>query len=499
MSRQFPVVNTASDTFANWISKENNIINLVNTDVVTTSTNTAGDLTVGNGFVIGIFGSNTLVATSIRGGNVNTPNVLLVSSNVNFTGGQSNISTNAYISGANLYVTSLNSKFIGNSFFYSNTSQDVVSVVSNATNYSFSVNVNSGFTVTGNTTFNNRVNVTGNAYFANTIAVTGSAVFSNTIEIVGSANLQSSANIGGALGVTGGATIAGVLNVTGATGLSNTISVSGNATFSNTVTVTGLATFVNAVATFANVSNLHSTSINIGGGTVTGNSTGLYGVYYSGTINSSSIGFLANSTNITVGNSSINASITSTGIIANSGTFYNLNVTGSLIGTFSATGNFIPSPNNVLLIGTSGNTFNHIYVTNTYTNSISSYSGNLSIASSISLTGEMMINSNTVITAGRYNFTTGAQAAVDTFNNTSYRSAEYLIQMSETGTTNYHVTKLVAYHDGTSAYSSEYAQMFNNISLGTITTDVSGGNVRVLVSPVTQNVVVKYSKTLITV
>jgi hypothetical protein len=499
MSRQFPVVNTASDTFANWITKDNNIINLVNTDVVTTSSNSAGDLTVGNGFVIGIFGSNTVVATDIRGGNVTASNVLLLSSNVNFTGSQANIATNVAISGANLYVTSTSSKFIGNAVFQSNATQAVVSITTNATNYALAVNVNSGFTVTGNATFNNRVDVTGNAYFANTISVTGGASFSNTIEVIGAANLQSSANVGGALGVVAGATIGGVLNLTGAATLSNTISVAGNATFSNTMNVVGVATFVNTTATFANVANLYATAINIGSGAVTGNSTGLYGVYYSGTINSTSNGYFANSTVITVGNTSINTAITPSSITANSGTFYNLNVTGSLIGTFSATGNFIPSPNNSLLIGTSANVFSHIYATNTYTNAISSYSGNLSIVSSVSLNGALMINSNNVITSGRYGFSSSSQAAIDAFAVATYRSGEYLIQMSETGTTNYHVTKLVVYHDDTSAYSSEFAQLFNNISLGTVTTDVSGGNVRVLVAPASANVVVKYSRNLITV
>jgi hypothetical protein len=43
MSRQFGIVNVASFSFGNWIARDNDIINLVNTDVVTTATNTAGD------------------------------------------------------------------------------------------------------------------------------------------------------------------------------------------------------------------------------------------------------------------------------------------------------------------------------------------------------------------------------------------------------------------------------------------------------------------------
>jgi hypothetical protein len=500
MSRQLNTVNAAADTFGNWVIKTNDIVLLVNTDVVTVEQNTAGDLTVGNGYVIGIFGSNTLVATDIRGGSVTSSNVLLISSNANFTGSQVNSAANVYVSSSNTYIkTTSATTFEGNVYAYANTSQQILGIVSNATHYSINANVNNGFLVTGNTNLYGALAVNLASTFSNTVGITGATTLSNTLNVVGAANLQSTANVGGTLGVVGTGTFYGSLVVNGAATFSNTIAVTGNATFSNTINVTGNATFVNVYAAYANIANLHAVSLDAGGGTLIANSSGVYGVFYSNSISSSTNGFFSNSTLIALGNTSVNTMVTPTTITSNTGYFYNLNVTGSLVGTFSATGNFIPSPNNVLLIGTSSNVFNHIYATNTYTNSISSFSGNLNISTSTSLTGNLMINSNNVITSGRYVFLSGSSAAIDSFPIATYRSGEYMLQMNETGTTNYHVSKLVVYHDDTTAYSSEFAQLFNNTSLGTVTTDVSGGNVRVLVAPASSNVIVKYSKNLITV
>ena len=500
MARQLNIVNTAADTFGNWVSKTNEIVLLVNTDVVTVEQNSVGDFTTGNGFVIGIFGSNTLVATNIRGGNVAASATLNITSNANFTSSQVNSTANVYFESSNTYVkTSNNITLEGNTYFYANASQQILNIISNSSHYSISANVANGFTVTGNTSLYGSLSVNLASTFSNTVAITGAATLSNTINVVGAANLQSTANVGGTLGVVGAATFSAAVSIGGAATLSSTIAVTGNATFSNTMDVTGEATFVNAKATFANVTNLVANVINVGSGGFTANSTGSYSVYYSGAITSSTNGYFANASLITIGNTSVNTQITSGTVSSNNGVFNNLNVLGSIVGTVSPSGNFIPTPNNVLLIGTASNVFSQIYATNTYTNSISSFSGNLNIATSVSLTGGLMINANNVIGSGRYAFASGSTAAVDTFPVATYRSGEYMLQMNETGTTNYHVTKLVVYHDDTAAYSSEFAQLFNNISLGTITTDVSGGNVRVLVNPVSSNVVVKYTRNLITV
>ena len=70
------------------------------------------------------------------------------------------------------------------------------------------------------------------------------------------------------------------------------------------------------------------------------------------------------------------------------------------------------------------------------------------------------------------------QTAIDVFSATTYRSAKYIIQA--TNSTNYHYTEVAIVHDGTTAYATEFATMFTGSSLVSFAVDISGGNVRLL-------------------
>jgi len=92
-----PSVNIASDTFDSWIAATNSAIYALQNIVVTVSPTNPGDYTYGNGYVQGILGANTLVATNIRSGNVQGANsTLYIQSNTSFTG--NSVSVNGYIS-----------------------------------------------------------------------------------------------------------------------------------------------------------------------------------------------------------------------------------------------------------------------------------------------------------------------------------------------------------------------------------------------------------------
>jgi hypothetical protein len=103
------------------------------------------------------------------------------------------------------------------------------------------------------------------------------------------------------------------------------------------------------------------------------------------------------------------------------------------------------------------------------------------------------------MTTGTYSFSGLTQIAIDTFALATYRSVEYTLQFADTASSSYHVTKVLAYHDGTAGYSAEYAQLYNNSSLATITVDVSAGNVRLLVTPAIATTTVKFTRSLITI
>lgn len=205
MSKTLSSINTAADTFQNWIDRTNSIINLLDTEVVTA--NSTGALTSGNGFVNGYFGANTLVATYIRGGNVSTNSVLTFETNTVFS---SNVSISQHLSVTN------------------------------------SVSLSNTLTATGNVTLSNTLLVVGNTNFSNTLTILGLAnaagglntttVNATAINVGANINLTTSyINVGNSSVNTyvnssmitiGGVNVATVSSVS-AIGISNTVTFTG--------------------------------------------------------------------------------------------------------------------------------------------------------------------------------------------------------------------------------------------------------------------------------
>lgn len=86
---------------------------------------------------------------------------------------------------------------------------------------------------------------------------------------------------------------------------------------------------------------------------------------------------------------------------------------------------------------------------------------------------------------------TSSNQIFHTLDSTTYRSAKYLIQLKSGSA--YQVEELLIIHDGTSAYITEYAVTRSGLNLSTFDADVSGGNLRLLVTPL--NAVTTYKAT----
>ena len=101
------------------------------------------------------------------------------------------------------------------------------------------------------------------------------------------------------------------------------------------------------------------------------------------------------------------------------------------------------------------------------------------IGTGVSITGNIDIDDTTVIGSATASLSTLTQTAIHTeLPIATYRSVEYTIQATEG--TNFHATKILALHNGTTAYHSEYGTIFNNSSVASFDVDVSGGNLRLL-------------------
>jgi hypothetical protein len=105
------ITNTASQSIDTLVSVVNTIAQAISTEVVTANSAANGALTVGNGFVSGIFGASVSVGLTFRGGSVSTPadgqwtsNVVITTPNDKFYVGNTSVFSSmnsTFIVGAN--------------------------------------------------------------------------------------------------------------------------------------------------------------------------------------------------------------------------------------------------------------------------------------------------------------------------------------------------------------------------------------------------------------
>ena len=552
---------TNTQSFGTWLQRTNDIVTILGANVVTADSTAAGSVTTGNTYVNGYFGANNLnINTSLGGGTINNPNTLYMSTNLvvtnstAFFGNSSSSVQLGYLSAAsslqenfgnqnnfiqNILLNSNNgTSASGDYVVYDNNSAGINSNnfidfginSSNWSNTQWTVNGPSdGYIYTGNT--NLSIGTAGQKYinfFANGTFATNEVMritsganvgIGNTnpnakLQVTGTANISGNVVFGGTL------QIANTINVTGNSVFSNTINVTGNAVFSNTVTATGLVTVNNFNSTVANSVNVNvSNSLSVASVFVANSTVVNSASFAVGTISTSN-GFLANSSLITLGNNSVNTFITANSITTNTVNTYVLNVTGLFIASNSALGSIFPPVgfSNTYAIGNSSLYFSNSYVYSTFTNSVSSFSGLLTLTSNTNINGIANVSGNTTIGgsanvsgnvvlggvislanintmySNNFNFSSTAQITVDSFSTSVFRSAEYLIELTDTNTSSYQLTKILLIHDGSSAYITEFGTIVNNSSLCSFVADVNGGNARLRGTPATSTVVAKFTR-----
>lgn len=103
------------------------------------------------------------------------------------------------------------------------------------------------------------------------------------------------------------------------------------------------------------------------------------------------------------------------------------------------------------------------------------------------------------IASGNTTLSTVSQTVIDTFSASTYRSAKYLVQITDNVSNYYHVTELMFIWNGSSVQKIEYAVVTTAGELGTFDADINSGNVRLLLTATDSNSrTVKYQRTLIT-
>lgn len=100
--------------------------------------------------------------------------------------------------------------------------------------------------------------------------------------------------------------------------------------------------------------------------------------------------------------------------------------------------------------------------------------------------------------SGNTTFASVSQQTIDTFPTSSYRSAKYLVQITDNVSNYYHVTELLLIWNTSTVQKVEYAVVTTAGELGTIDADINSGNVRLLFTASdAHNRTIKYHRTLI--
>ena len=509
--------------------------------------------------------SNSSFAVATFSGNSSTSSIQLNAKTLSFTGNTTFANAVAITGAATLSSTlSVASQAtIGSTLAVSGAANALSTLgVTGATTLANTLSVTGNtvlsntITVTGNAVFSNTLAVTGNVALSNTLIVSGAtqvlSLVSTGLANVGTANIIGNTAVGGVLTVAGNTTVTGNLVVSSSAAVTGTINCASfnaaNATAVNVVngslTVVGVlqagtwsGTMVSSgnyipstnnfytIGSSTNVwmagyfTTVYASNVSTSAITVAGNT---YGQNILPTTNNSFV--LGNTTNwwlnafinsltVTTANvGSINLSNAAATSVVNG----NINIIGSIqspnvVFTGTTTGNLVPSTNATFNLGNSSITWATGYISNITSNNISvqtvnavtaNITGVFGTSGNVTVGGILTVNNSTQILSNTYVFNnTSATANIDLFLPSVYRSAEYVLQLTDTTTVpaSYHVTKLLLVHDGVTPYTTEYGTIWNNINLGNVSAGINGGYVFVSVTPASANVTVKFTRTTIAV
>jgi len=211
--------------------------------------------------------------------------------------------------------------------------------------------------------------------------------------------------------------------------------------------------------------------------------------FANGTLTTNEVMRITSGANVGIGNTNPNARLQVTGTANVSGNV-NFGGTANIVGN-----TYIGGMANIAGdLRVSGNIiFNGIATGDVLPPATSGYNlGNTTAAWSL-YSNTIIISNTTVTVSNTYSYGSSANAVIDQFVAATYRSAEYLIQASNS--TAYQVSKVLVVHDGTTAYATEYAIVNSAAQMLTLGVTKAVSNVQLWSVPVDATVVVKFTRT----
>lgn len=101
---------------------------------------------------------------------------------------------------------------------------------------------------------------------------------------------------------------------------------------------------------------------------------------------------------------------------------------------------------------------------------------------------------NPAITSLSVNTTGTSTQSIDSYSMSVLGGAEYFIRVKDNNANGYHALKVLTFHDGINAFSTEYGTMVSNTTLGTFEVSTNTTHVILNMSPVSSNTSVNISR-----
>lgn len=120
-------------------------------------------------------------------------------------------------------------------------------------------------------------------------------------------------------------------------------------------------------------------------------------------------------------------------------------------------------------------------------------------SSAFAVNGNLNINDSQIKTTSTIISSSTSEFVADTFSSTTYRTTKYLIQVRQTGSSNFYSSEILILHDGTNVYLTQYGTLHTEISpVSSIDADINSGNVRLLITPAVSDTTTKISRISLT-
>jgi len=109
----------------------------------------------------------------------------------------------------------------------------------------------------------------------------------------------------------------------------------------------------------------------------------------------------------------------------------------------------------------------------------------VTITGDVTVTGTEIADANSLQKSFTATTTSTSATLIASINGSTYRSVEFLIQVSENG--NFHMEKVLVVHDGTTAYMTAYGTVHSGSVLATFDTDIVSNVIRLLATASSTN------------